>query len=220
MSSFNAIPQSELQPDSSIGLFLCSLPPSPPLVALFTFLQIEDSWKSMLGQEGWHLCQQLLLLSTTAVLNQISSSAPGDQIHITQEQHHLMSFSHVCSPCWGWCVLRGWPRLEKQVSVVGIQVSLVSFWSFAVQIVSPRCCLGAFVMQPLYESSQYQFKTSLQVRRSGPSFHLDFTHFHINIGSVLLASRSPQICLYSMVELALRNTDVLLGHSIKNKSEI
>lgn len=36
MSSFNGIPLSELQPNSSIGLLPCSLPPPPRLVALFS----------------------------------------------------------------------------------------------------------------------------------------------------------------------------------------
>lgn len=153
MSSFNAIPQSELQPDSSIGLLLDSLPPSPPLVALFTFLQIQDSWKSMLGQEGWHLCQQLLLLSTIAVLNQTSSSAPGDQIHITQEQWHIMSFSHECSTCQGCCVFSGWPRLENRFLLWELRYHLFHFDPLQPRQ-SAQDAVGVFVMQPFYASSQ------------------------------------------------------------------
>lgn len=38
----------------------------------------------MFGQEAWHLCQPLLLLLTTAVLNQNTSSASEDQTHTIQ----------------------------------------------------------------------------------------------------------------------------------------
>lgn len=38
----------------------------------------------MFGQEAWNLCQPLLLLLTTAVLNQNTSSASEDQTHTIQ----------------------------------------------------------------------------------------------------------------------------------------
>ena len=78
MSSFNGIPLSELQSNFSIGLLPCSFSPFLPLVALFSFLLNSGQLEIMLGREGRHWCQQLLLLLTTATLNKISSSVPGD----------------------------------------------------------------------------------------------------------------------------------------------
>lgn len=49
MSSFNGIPLSELQPNSSIGLLPRSLPPSHPLVALF-FLPPKSK---TVGKHAW-----------------------------------------------------------------------------------------------------------------------------------------------------------------------
>lgn len=75
--------------------------------------------------------------------------------------------------------------MTEKVPIVGIQVSPVSF--YLSQLYSqPRMLSGKiWDATSFYATSQTQLKTFLQLKSPGTFLHLYFTHFHINIGSIL-----------------------------------